>query len=172
MKVDPAVHAIAQNLYIDHYHWLFSWLRRKLSCPEQAADLVQDTFVRIIGSRDLLFGMQSPRAFLTATARNLMIDRVRRQQLEAAYLDYLAQMEDIYPSTSVSAEYLYEVLEALDLVAQALSHLSSKAQQAFILHYLEGERQSDIAIRLGVSDRMVRKYLVQAMTLCCEVGEV
>ncbi|WP_350649943.1 sigma factor, partial [Pseudomonas sp. HY13-MNA-CIBAN-0226] len=38
-------------LYNDHHHWLTGWLRRKLGCPDNAADLAQDTFIRVLSAR-------------------------------------------------------------------------------------------------------------------------
>lgn len=73
-------------LYTEHHGWLFGWLRKKLGCPHNAADLSHDTFMRILASRDALGAMREPRAFLTTTARHLIIDRARRRQLEDAYL--------------------------------------------------------------------------------------
>ena len=86
LPLNQAVHA----LYTEHHGWLFGWLRKKLGCPHNAADLSHDTFVRILASRDALGGMREPRAFLTTTARHLIIDRARRRRLEEAYLRELA----------------------------------------------------------------------------------
>ena len=63
------------TLYDEHHGWLFGWLRRKLGSSENAADLAQDTFVRIIASRDALLGVREPRAFLVTTAQRLIIDQ-------------------------------------------------------------------------------------------------
>ncbi|WP_312155700.1 sigma factor, partial [Pseudomonas sp.] len=35
-------------LYGTHRGWLHGWLRRSLGCSQQAADLAQDTFVRLL----------------------------------------------------------------------------------------------------------------------------
>ncbi|WZB75780.1 sigma factor [Achromobacter insuavis] len=43
--------SILKTLYAEHHGWLRSWLRRKLGCPEQAADLAQDTFLRVLTSK-------------------------------------------------------------------------------------------------------------------------
>ncbi|WP_033388268.1 sigma factor, partial [Pseudomonas psychrophila] len=39
-------------LYLDHHSWLTGWLRSKLGCPQSAADLAQDTFMRLLISRE------------------------------------------------------------------------------------------------------------------------
>ncbi|RML82115.1 hypothetical protein APX70_06966, partial [Pseudomonas syringae pv. maculicola] len=42
-------------------------LRRRLGCPHSAADLAQDTFVKVLGARDTAQIIE-PRAFLTTIA--------------------------------------------------------------------------------------------------------
>nr|WP_229223800.1 sigma-70 family RNA polymerase sigma factor [Duganella sp. sic0402] len=153
-------------LYDSHYDWLRGWLRGKLGCAHEAADVAQDTFMRIIASRDALFGVQQqPRAYLTTTAKNLLIDRARRQLLRDAYLAELALVAESlggYPSPQETMM----ALQALDQIALALERVSPKAREAFMLHYLDDQPQSVVAERLGVSTRMVQKYLVQALMQC------
>jgi DNA-directed RNA polymerase specialized sigma24 family protein len=84
-------------LYRDHHGWLFGWLRKKLGCAHNAADLAQDTFLRIIASRDALLGVREPRAYLTTTAKRLLVDRARRRAIEQAYLDELAHLAESLP---------------------------------------------------------------------------
>ena len=69
--IQPSLQQQVQSLYSEHHGWLLGWLRKKLSCPHGAADVAQDTFVRIIASRDALFGMREPRAYLSTTAKRL-----------------------------------------------------------------------------------------------------
>ena len=44
--------------------------------------------------------------------------------------------------------------------------MQEKARQAFVLYYLDGLTQCEIARQLGLSDRTVRKYLIQALLHC------
>jgi len=156
------------TLYCEHRGWLFGWLRRKLGSSDNAADLTQDTFLRIIASRDALLGMREPRAFLVTTAKHLMADRARRQSIEDAYLRELGIAAE-HAAGHPSPEQILETVQALTQIELALDGLSDKSRQAFLLHYLDGETQPRIAEQLGVSDRMVRKYLVQALVHCQRV---
>jgi len=155
-----------QALYTEHHGWLFGWLRKKLGCPQNAADLSHDTFMRILTSRDALGGMREPRAFLTTTARHLIIDRARRRQLEDAYLRELALTIEMMEQYQQSPEQILVTLEALEQIAFVLDGLALNARQAFLLYFLDGLRQSEIASRLGISERMVRKHLMNALMHC------
>lgn len=168
LDLQQQVHA----LYSDHRGWLHEWLRRKLGCAHHAADVVQDTFLRIIVSRDAVAVMREPRAYLTVTAKRLMVDQARRKIIEQAYLEQLAlSAASADMAAYPSPEQIMVALQALEQIAMALDSLPSKAAMAFLLHYLDGWTHAAIALELGVSVRMVRKYLVQALTRCDQVPQ-
>jgi RNA polymerase sigma factor (sigma-70 family) len=162
----PQQHAHAIHiLYSEHHDWLFGWLRKKLGCAHNAADVAQDTFLRIIASRDALLGVEQPRAWLTTTAKRLIVDRARRQALEQAYLAEMAVLAEQLACHPAPDQVLM-ALEALAQIGAALQAISAKAREAFLLHYLDQQTHAAIAASLGVSTRMVHKYLVQALLAC------
>ncbi|RYF22497.1 MAG: sigma-70 family RNA polymerase sigma factor [Comamonadaceae bacterium] len=163
--VETAMQQQMRLLYCEHHGWLFSWLRRKLGCGHHAADVAQDTFVRILASRDALLGIREPRAYLVTTAKRLLIDEARRQQIEKAYLQELALAAATLP-LAPSAEEVAQTVQALMQIEAALDGLSAKARQAFLLCYLEGHTHAVVASTLGVSTKMVQKYLIQALAHC------
>lgn len=151
------------TLYNDHHSWLFGWLRKKLGCTHQAADVAQDAFVQILGRPEMLADIREPRAYLTTVARRLVFDGWRRRDLEQAYLAELAAMpEDVFPS----AEEQSLVLETLFAIDRLLNGLSPKARAAFLMSQLDGMSYKEIAAELGVSASRVRQYMAQALTAC------
>jgi RNA polymerase sigma-70 factor (ECF subfamily) len=161
----PSSKKHVEQLYKQHHSWLHSWLKSKLHCTENAADLTQDTFVRIIQSRDALVSMREPRAYLVTTAKRLIIDKSRRELLEKTYIAELTAATDIsvgYPSV----EQTWQAIEALEDISKILEQVSKKCQQAFLLYYLDGFSQQDIAEQLGTTTRTVRNYLVKILVHC------
>lgn len=155
------------QLYSQNYTWLHTWLRKKMLCEHSSADVAQDTFVRVLTSKNALENMREARAYLTSIAKNLLIDRVRRQTLEKAYLAELAiTIEDFAGTSTPSLEEIHATIRILEQVCLVLEGLPVKAQHAFIRHYIEGETQVNIAKELNVSTKMVQKYLVQALLKC------
>ncbi|OZI74080.1 sigma-70 family RNA polymerase sigma factor [Bordetella genomosp. 12] len=161
----PAWEQQVESLYADHHGWLKGWLMRRLGCSHHAADVAQDTFVRILGSRDALLGVREPRAYLTTTAKHLLISRSRRQVLEQAYLAELAALASTAPGHP-SPESILMAVEALEQISAALSAVAPRVREAFLRHYLEGQTQAEVASAVGVSKRMVQKYLVDALVCC------
>ena len=162
---EPAFQAAISNLYCEHHGWLFGWLRRKLGCARNAEDLAQDTFTRILNARESVATLREPWAFLSTTARRLIIDQVRRKHIENAYLQELALTAQALEGFQ-SPEQILTTLEALEHIAFILEGMQDKVRQAFVLYYLDGLKQSEIARQLALSDRTVRKYLIQALLHC------
>lgn len=67
-SADMSLHDAVHQLYQSNHAWLYGWLRRRLGCADNAADLAQDTFARILASRRVL-DAREPRAYLTTVAR-------------------------------------------------------------------------------------------------------
>ena len=149
-------------LYHDHHNWLTGWLRRKLGCPHSAADLAQDTFIRVLSARETPQIIE-PRAFLTTIAKRVLFNHYRRQDLERAYLDALAQMpESVAPSEEERAIILQTLME-LD---QLLDGLPRLVKRAFLLAQLDGLTYPQIAAELGISIATVKRHLNKAAMRC------
>jgi RNA polymerase sigma-70 factor (ECF subfamily) len=164
MSQPASITPLINTLYREHHGWLFAWLRKKLGCPHHAADLAHDTFIRIL-SLSHAPCLHEPRAYLTITAKRLIIDRARRRQIEQSYLAELALAAETMRNFP-SPEEVLAVIQALTQISAALDGLAGKPRQAFLLHYLDGQTHAAVASQLGVSTRMIQKYLVQALVHC------
>lgn len=158
---DPIADPIA-DLYRDHHGWLYRWLRKRLGCTHQAADVAQDTYVRLIASARLPAPEQS-RAYLAQIAKGLVVDLHRRRQLETAYLEALAQLpEPVAPSPEARAL----VLEALLRLDAALAQLPAPVRKTFLLSRFDGLTYREIALQLSIAEATVRKYMLKAAVAC------
>lgn len=107
--------------------------------------------------------VREPRAYLSTIARGLLANHWRRQALEQAYLEALANLPE--PSAA-SPEDREIALEALHRIDATLACLPERPRRAFLLSQLDGLRYREIAVELGVSERMVKKYMARAMYEC------
>ncbi|MFG0643107.1 sigma-70 family RNA polymerase sigma factor [Delftia sp. WSY_22] len=156
------LHREISALYAGHHGWLQGWLRRRLGNGADAADLAQDTFVRILGVRDLA-GVQEPRAYLTTVAKGVLVNWYKRQALEQAYLEALAALpEPVAPSPEQRALVL-ETLHEIDAMLDALPPI---VRRTFLLSQLDGMKYEDIAQQLEVSLTSVKRYMAQAFRQC------
>ncbi|WP_312932173.1 sigma-70 family RNA polymerase sigma factor [Pseudomonas sp.] len=150
------------TLYIDHHRWLHAWLQSKLDNAADAADLVQDTFMRLLSRRERL-ELKAPRAFLRTVAKGLVIDHWRRGEIERAYLEALAQRPELESPSPESRELIFELLEG---IARMLDGLKPKVRQAFLLAQCEGLSHQQIATQMRVSLRSVERYVADALYHC------
>ena len=154
-------------MYRDHRGWLLAWLRRNVACPQRAEDLSQDTFVRLLSRRVDPSELRLPRAYLSTIAHALLVNHWQRADLERAYLTALAaQPEPVHPS----AEERTQALQLLHAIADMLAGLAERPRRAFLLARLSGLGYAEIGQQLGVSERMVKKYMAQAMLHCLRLS--
>jgi RNA polymerase sigma factor (sigma-70 family) len=174
MSMKPAIvpHAV-EALYNEHHTWLRGWLFRRLRDAADASDLAQDTFVRILSTDNTsptpVTALHEPRAFLATVARRLLINHIRRQSLEQAYLDTLAALPEAYLPSPEQQMLWLEELQAVDAM---LYGLSDKVRAVFVLSQIEGMTYAEIATELSISERSVKRYMAQAMTECIVQGAV
>ncbi|WP_101675012.1 sigma-70 family RNA polymerase sigma factor [Alloalcanivorax mobilis] len=154
-------------LYSHHHGWLMGWLRKKLGCSQRAADMAQDTFLRVLTSHADLNAVKEPRAYLTTIAGRLIIDDARRKKVEHLYLETWSALHgnDVAPSS----QSLVEVVELLTAVARLLEGLPEKPRRAFLMSRLEGRSHGEIAKALGVSVSMIKKYVARALLHCLDL---
>ncbi|MNN37976.1 putative RNA polymerase sigma factor FecI [compost metagenome] len=150
-------------LYRDHRSWLESWLRRRMGNAWDAADLSQDTFLRVLASSQQIAEMREPRAYLLTVGKRLLSNFYTRRNLEQAYLDALKQLpEDSVPSP----EQRWVLLETLHALDELLDGLPTLVRRAFLWSQLEGLGYCEIAERLKVSERTVKRYMAKAYEHC------
>lgn len=153
------------RLYRDHHGWLQGWLRKRLGDREHAADVAQDTFLRLLVSGRFPGHLES-RSYLTQIARNLVIDQWRRQRIEQAYLDSIASLPE---PQSPSLETRAIIIETLLQIDAMLDGMPTKVREAFLLSQFEGLTYEQIAERLQVSLSSVQKYMTRAIQACYQV---
>lgn len=133
-----------------------------------AEDLVQEAYLRLLQHPDPQ-SIENVRAFLFRTTSNLTIDLHRRQMLEARYQpDFNAENEvdseinrisDATPSPEIRIAHQQE----LDLLQQMLQELPEVTRYTFVLKRIEGLSHTEIAKRLGITERSSERHLATAI---------
>lgn len=139
------------TLFKRHAAGIVRSLRRRGWTADCAADITQDTFLRVIVSPPAEGGPNhNPKAYLYQISRNISTDLHRRERLGLIVdLDgsELLQVADPAPS----AENVLYHRQKLALVERALGKLPDRTRRAFELHRLGDQTISEIARELGLS---------------------
>ena len=143
-------------LFHARFHGLFRFLDRLSGEPELAADLAQDTFVRLHERGSL---PDKPDAWLITVAmnlfRNVRSTRARRRRLLTVSRAELV-LADPSPSPSHGAE-----TDSPELVRRAMARLSDRERQLLLL-IADGYRYRDIAAALDLNEASVGTLLSRA----------
>lgn len=157
-------------LYRDHHGWLQRWLRSRLACSHQAAELAHDTFVRVLAAPDDASApeIREPRRFLAAIANRVLVDWIRRRSIERAYLETLAMQPEPCDPSPETREVIIETLVEIE---RLLDSLGERPRQIFLMTQVDGLSYVDIGRRRGLSVTTVRKHFTRAISACLELIE-
>lgn len=153
------------SIYRNNHNWLHNWLCHRLGCSEISADLAQDTFLRLLLRREKAQQepVSNPRGYLKVIARGLVVDHYRRRSLEQAYQGALAALPE--PAT-IPLEEQQSLLETINTVDALLAELPHKVRDAFLMSQLKGMTYEQIATKMAVSERTIKRYMQQAFSQC------
>lgn len=144
--------------WYDEYHVrLLNFLRTGLRADADAEDVSQEVYLRLLRIPEDRV-VEHPRAYLFRVAANVIHDwRAGQRVLETRppeELDRLAAPDDS------AAEY--ERARRLERIERALNALPAHYRATLVLKTTHGMTYEEIAAHLGVSERMVKRYIVKA----------
>jgi RNA polymerase sigma-70 factor (ECF subfamily) len=138
-------------------------LRRRvgaqLRSSEEAHDLVQDAFARLLGA-GTRHALERPEAFLNRIVRNLLIDRSRRLATRTLHVAIDEANEPVVRATQGDA---IELQQMKDRYRAAVAALPERMREVFLLHRVEGLGYKEIAAKLEISTRTVEWHVAEAI---------
>ena len=153
------------RLMQQHRSEILRMLAYRVSCPEAAQDIFQETFIRYTGYREKNT-VDNPRAFIFRIAANLATDylrsRARQSYQQPEPDDFIATLED--PALSVEEVAISQ--QEFELLLKALAELPPKCREVFIMLRLKEYSYAQVEQELGISSTMILKYLNRALTHC------
>jgi RNA polymerase sigma-70 factor (ECF subfamily) len=146
---------------------LMQYLHHNLGKSGDAADLRQDVYVRVCEAA----ARQRPdpvRPFVFTIARNLLIDRMRREQVVP--IDAVSDLEAL--NIAIDAPGPERAVAARDELRRlqiALDRLSPRCREVVVLARIEGLTGREIAARLGITESAVSQQLDNGMRALADV---
>jgi RNA polymerase sigma-70 factor (ECF subfamily) len=156
--------AVVERLFREHNEALIRFLRGRVGSRNEALEVAQEAYVRLL-SLDQPGAVSYLRAFLFKTAANIAIDRRRRHRSYdkvAGGQLFTEFSENRTPEREVAAEQTLRHLGSL------IESMPAKCQASFVMSQIQGLDAATIASHLGITDSMVRKYVVRALLHCRE----
>jgi len=150
--------ALVEGLVASHGDQLRCFLLVRVRNIADVPDITQEVYLRMLRVPNVE-SVRSPEAYLFTVAQHVL----QQHTLKAAALP-TAELEKIVTPTAHPDPALELVAtQSLDCLQQTLDKLSPKVRAVFMLSRRDGLSFDEIAMHLGVSKPMVKKYLMKAL---------
>jgi RNA polymerase sigma-70 factor (ECF subfamily) len=141
---------------------LLRYLTDLLTRREEAEDVVQETYVRLMQVEQIENGRV--RALIFKVATNLAYDRFRERRARGSQADDAVLGE--LPSDEPAPERIVAFEQAIGIVKHTLLELKPRCRQVFLLRTAQELPYEEIAARLGISKRTVEREMQHALDVC------
>jgi len=152
-----------------HEAALRAYLRAQFPLLQDADDIIQETYTRLLREKDA-GRIRHTRAFMFTAARNVALDFFRRRRTAGADAITHPGAADVVEERPDAAEALSQRQE-LDLLAEAVRILPERCRQVIMLRYLKGCSYKEIATLLDVSPETVKTHMAKGVRRCAEFFE-
>jgi len=164
---DPAA---LRTLYDDHAPRAMAIALRMLHNPQEAEDVVQDTFLEIWRRARRFEGARGgAAAWVVSIARTRAIDRLRASRTSGVALEGTAATEDLMPMADPSLAGQTQGRRDQARVTTALAALPAEQRETIELAYFEGLSEAEIAAQTGTPLGVVKMRVNRAMKRLTEL---
>jgi len=166
----PSRDADVDTFIRENHSNLVNFFRHRLARQQDAADLAQESWSRLLHYRQV----QPPaslRSLLFTIARNVLKNYWRwsalhqiEQPTDFTKLDVVSRAPDV--------EQQWQARRWLEVLETVVAGMPDKRRTVFLLSRIEGMSNAEIAQRCGISVKMVEKHLATAIVQCrAQVGD-
>ena len=153
---------------LPHQAALTRYLSRLYKRSSEVPDLRQETYVRVYESATKS-RPRFPKTFLFTTARNLVIDKMRRERIVS--IDYSANeilfdlsLDELTPERRVAAR------QDLQLVTDAFASLPERTRSVIWLRRIACLSQREAAASLGIDESALEGHMTRGMRSLSKAG--
>jgi RNA polymerase sigma-70 factor (ECF subfamily) len=151
------------DLFAQHASELRAYLRSRRYGAQEAEDIVQEGFLRLIQS-SVVEAPHNPRAWLYRTCTNLAADAYDHKRVRERVISDRGNFDAVDERNNPARHF--DASQTLEQVWEALLALPEPCRHAFLLNRLDGMSQRAIALHLGVSEKTVERHVLRALAAC------
>ncbi|MFA5967682.1 MAG: sigma-70 family RNA polymerase sigma factor [Sphingomonas sp.] len=141
---------------IPHEPRVRAWFARTRLAAEDVDELLQEAYCRI-AMLDSVDHITSPRAYFFSIARNLLLRRLKRQQIVS--FEAIAEIESYTDDGLPTPEELTANRMACEKLMVLMAALPERCRRIVELRKIEGWSQKDIAAHMGITEKAVEKQV-------------
>jgi RNA polymerase sigma-70 factor (ECF subfamily) len=161
--IEPSLDLWFKREILPHEGALLRYLYRVWPRRDDVTDLRQETYARVFESARLNRPL-NPNAFLFATARNLMTDRLRRERVVS--IEAVGDIEELNVLIDeLTPERRTIARQELKRLAGAFDCLPPKCREVIWLRRVQELSQREVAVHLRITESAVEKHISRAVRL-------
>jgi len=146
---------------------LMQYLRRNWRRRDEIVDLRNDIYVQVYEAA-LQKLPDKPQQFVVITARNLLIDRLRRERIVP--MEAMADLDALEATLDApSPERIAIARDELRILQNALDRLPKRTREVIVMRRVEGLSRAEISVRLGISEETISAHVTDGMRALTEM---
>ncbi|HSZ11818.1 MAG TPA: RNA polymerase sigma factor [Rhizomicrobium sp.] len=146
---------------------LMHFLRHNWRDQSDIEDLRQEVYMRVCEAAFKAIP-ETTKSFVLATARNLLIDRVRRGNVVP--IDAVADLDVLGIAIDTpSADQRMIAHEELERLQFALAQLPQRCREVIVMRRIEERSGREIATRMGITEATVWEYLADGVRALADI---
>jgi len=161
---EPA-NQLVERLFAGNRTALLAFFRRFVREPSDARDLAQEVYLRMLRVRDTE-KIQNPEGYLFTVAANLLKERRAMERRHGSEVDAADEEIQFFLAEASNVDGEIDHAVRVRRLREVLKQLPAKGQAVIMLQYMHGLSHKEIAERIEISPRMVKKYLAKSIALC------
>ena len=157
--------SLVERLFAEHRGALRTFFLRRIRSKADAADLAQEVYVRMLRISDKE-AIRNPVHYLYTVANNLVKEHAALDRRQASSIDIDEAPANDLLETLPAFDGDLDATQRVARLGVVLRQLRPKCRAAVELRFTQGLSYQAIAMHLGVSPQMARKYVEQALSHC------
>jgi RNA polymerase sigma factor (sigma-70 family) len=153
---------------LPHQAALRCYLRRICKSSSEVPDLLQETLVRVL-QRATKSRPRCPKSFLFTTARNLWIDKLRRERVVC--IEHVPSAICLgLPIDELSPERRLAAAQDLQRLTRAFEALPEKTRSVIWLRRVAGMSQRETSAILGIEEGALEGHMTRGMRVLAKAA--
>jgi RNA polymerase sigma factor (sigma-70 family) len=165
MSVAEPKPSLVERLFAEHRGGLQTFFLRRIRAKADAADLAQEVYLRMLRISDQ-DAIRNPVHYLYTVANNLVKEHAVLDRRRASGIDIDEAPAHEHLETLPEFDGELDARQRVARLGVVLKQLSPKCRAAVELRFTQGLPFREIAMHLGVSPQMAKKYVTQGLSHC------
>ncbi len=153
---------LVELAFVQHGALVRNYIASKIEANEDAEDLAQDVFVRLLKFRAMI-RQENLLSYVLCIAHNIIVDYQRRRQTRYKIENNLMACYDSEPATEFESQIYADEIHEQEM--RVIGTMQEMRRKIYVMSRVEDRSIKEIALELGMGDRQVERQLYEGRRL-------